>query len=97
MTEPNANAAPPPGPPNDTPSETHHEPRRVEASHAPADEHDGPVHGAVDHGGEHGHDDHAHAGEVLGPVDTWAWGAGLLGIAVAAVTVVCFALATGAI
>lgn len=84
MTEPNANAAPPPGPPHDTPTETHHEPRRVEASHALA-------------GGDHGHDDHAHTGEVLGPVDTWAWGAGLLGLAVAAVTVVCFALATGAI
>jgi len=35
---------------------------------------------AHDHGEEHGHDDHAHGSEELGPIDTMAWGALLLGI-----------------
>jgi hypothetical protein len=46
--------------------------------------HDGMTgpHGSMDdHGETHGHDDHAHAGGgSLGPLDTRAWGAGLLGI-----------------
>lgn len=38
-------------------------------------------HGTADHGDDHGHDDHAHGeGEVLGPVNTLAWGAGAIGI-----------------
>ena len=74
-----------------------HEPRRVETSHVPAEELTGPTHGADDHGADHGHDDHGHAAEALGPVDTWAWGAGVLGLAIAAVMAVAFALATGAI
>lgn len=38
-------------------------------------------HGATDdHGGAHGHDDHAHGGDTLGPIDIPAWGAALLGI-----------------
>ena len=89
MTDPDPQPAPQPS-----------VPRHAEASHAPhapADEHAGPVHDAVDHGEDHGHDDHAHGAEALGPVDGWAWGAGALGIAVAAVTAVCFAWATGAI
>jgi hypothetical protein len=38
-------------------------------------------HGTGDHGESHGHDDHAHGdGDVLGPVDVLAWGAGAVGI-----------------
>ena len=82
----------PPGPPHDMTTETHSEPR-----HMAADEPMGPVHDAADHGGEHGHDDHAHDGEDLGPVDVCAWGAGALLVAVALVTAACFAFATGAL
>ena len=80
--------APPSGPPHDTRTETHSEPR-----HAAGDAHGGAVHDAIDHG----HDEHGHAEEPLGPIDVWAWGAGALGIAVAAIMVVVFAIATGAI
>jgi hypothetical protein len=48
-------------------------------AHRPGDLADEP-HGADDHGAEHGHDDHAHGSEELGPIDTMAWGALLLGI-----------------
>jgi hypothetical protein len=42
----------------------------------------GPHESPDDHGGDHGHDDHAHGGgEALGPIDVTAWGALLLGIA----------------
>ncbi len=54
-------------------------------------------HDIGDHGDDGGHDDHAHVEEPLGPIDLAAWGAGLLGVAVAAVMIVCFALATGAL
>ncbi|HSL97955.1 MAG TPA: hypothetical protein VK831_05230 [Candidatus Deferrimicrobiaceae bacterium] len=40
----------------------------------------GPHAQPADHGGDHGHDDHGHDAESLGPLDTWAWGAGVLGI-----------------
>jgi hypothetical protein len=70
-----------------------------------ADQHagDAPGHaGAVahhatdDHGGDHGHDDHAHEGEdaALGPIDVYAWGAGVLGVVIGAAIALCFAAAT---
>jgi hypothetical protein len=72
-----------------------------------ADRHadDAPGHeGAVahhlpdDHGGDHGHDDHAHGdGEGLGPIDTAAWSAGIAGVAIGLAIAVCFALATNAL
>jgi len=41
----------------------------------------GPHGSTDDHGGDHGHDDHGHgAGDALGPIDSQAWGAGILGI-----------------
>jgi hypothetical protein len=43
------------------------------------------------------HDDHGHATEALGPVDVSAWGAGVVGVAVALVVAVCFAWTTGAL
>ena len=68
-----------------------------------ADQHDtdAPGHaGAVaghatdDHGDNHGHDDHAHAEESLGPIDAPAWGAGILGVLLGLAVAVAFFLAT---
>jgi hypothetical protein len=42
----------------------------------------------------HGHDDHAHGEEALGPIDVAAWGAGALGVLLGAVVAICFVLAT---
>lgn len=50
----------------------------------------GPHGAADDHGDTHGHDDHAHASESIGPVDMRAWGAALLGIALGLVVMVAF-------
>jgi hypothetical protein len=46
------------------------------------------------HGDGHG-DGHGHDGETLGPIDVPAWGASLLGFAVAALTAAAFAISTG--
>jgi hypothetical protein len=54
----------------------------------------GPHGSMADHGETHGHDDHAHGGESLGPVDRGLWGAAVLGILLGAVVAV--ALAIGA-
>jgi hypothetical protein len=76
-------------------------PRMTADPHATGHEVDEPGHaGAVaqhrtdDHGDDHGHDDHAHASEALGPVDVYAWGAGILGIVVAIVIAFTLALST---
>ncbi|MEW5991899.1 MAG: hypothetical protein AB1736_11220 [Chloroflexota bacterium] len=55
----------------------------------------GPHASPDDHGGDHGHDDHAHADEPLGPIDVPAWGAGALGIAAGLAVAVVMALSTG--
>lgn len=61
------------------------------------DAHD-PHHAPDDHGGDHGHDDHAHGdGATLGPVDVKAWGAGALGILLGLVVAFCFVLATSGV
>jgi ABC-type nickel/cobalt efflux system permease component RcnA len=57
-------------------TESGHDPREL---HHPGDIPDEP-HGAADHGEDHGHDDHAHAAEELGPVDTRLWGAFVFGV-----------------
>lgn len=72
-----------------------------ERSHSPGElHHPGDVadeaHGTADHGEEHGHDDHAHGGEALGPVDARAWGALILGAALGLVVAVCVAISTSA-
>jgi hypothetical protein len=46
-----------------------------------------------DHGEDHGHDDHAHGGEALGPIDLPAWGAAVLGIVLGLIVVFAFARA----
>jgi hypothetical protein len=40
----------------------------------------GPHGAADDHGADHGHDDHAHDGAALGPIDRMAWGMAGLGV-----------------
>jgi hypothetical protein len=53
----------------------------------------GPHGAADDHGGDHGHDDHGHAAEALGPVDTLAWGLAALGIVLGLVVAFAFVAA----
>jgi hypothetical protein len=45
---------------------------------------------AEDHGGTHGHDDHAHGAEALGPIDVPMWGAAVLGIALGLAVLLAF-------
>ena len=54
-------------------------------------------HATDDHGDEHGHDDHAHTEEPLGPIDVPAWGAGIVGVLLGLAVIAAFALATGTI
>ena len=84
-------------------TETSHEPTADELEHAEGGELQHPgdlpneVHGADDHGDTHGHDDHAHASEALGPIDTAAWGAFLVGIAAGLAVVLCLVLTVAVI
>jgi hypothetical protein len=55
----------------------------------------GPHGAADDHGADHGHDDHAHGADVLGPLDVPAWGAALLGIVLGLVVMVALIQAAG--
>lgn len=60
----------------------------------------GPPGQPTDHGGDHrsdhGHDDHATgAGDALGPLDSRAWVAAALGIALGLAVVVAFLASTG--
>ncbi len=57
----------------------------------------GPHGSTADHGADHGHDDHGHGPESLGPVDTAAWAAGVVGVVLGLVVVIAIALASGAI
>ena len=50
----------------------------------------GPHGAADDHGDAHGHDDHGHGGEALGPINVPAWGALLLGIGLGLVVLLAF-------
>jgi hypothetical protein len=56
--------------------------------HAPAHEPDGADHG---HGG---HDEHGEHAPALGPVDWFAWGAGILGVGAGLVVAFCLYLST---
>ena len=60
----------------------------------PSDTGAGPRGSTADHGDDHGHDDHAHASEALGPIDWAMWGVGVVGVIAALVIVAGFALAT---
>jgi hypothetical protein len=60
-----------------------HDPHAGEAAVGP--------HGTPDdHGADHGHDDHAHGDDTLGPVDVQAWAAALVGIALGLVVMFAF-------
>jgi hypothetical protein len=68
----------------DTATQTHREP------------HGGAMpHGAADDIAEHGQVDE-HDAAALGPVDTRAWAAALLGVALGLVVAACFVVATAA-
>ena len=59
--------------------------------------HEGAVahHAPGDHGEDHRHDDHAHDDSMpLGPIDVFAWGAGILGVVLGLAVVWAFMLAT---
>jgi hypothetical protein len=55
----------------------------------------GPHGSADDHGDTHGHDDHAHGADALGPLDLPAWGAALLGIVLGLIVLFAFVQAAG--
>jgi len=48
-----------------------------------------------DHGDEHGHDDHGHGAEALGPIDLQAWGMAGLGVVLGLVVVLALIQAAG--
>lgn len=50
----------------------------------------GPHGSAEDHGETHGHDDHAHDSDALGPINVPAWGAAVLGLGLGFVVVFAF-------
>jgi ABC-type Zn2+ transport system substrate-binding protein/surface adhesin len=74
-----------------TMSDTHPIPDEHGSSHAV----EGPHGSAADHGGDHGHDDHAHGGDALGPIDWPMWGVGVLGVIVALIVTAGLAAASG--
>ena len=53
-----------------------------------------PAHGTA-HDAAHGHDEHGHAADTLGPINWTMWGVGALGVLVALVIVAGFVMATG--
>ncbi len=55
---------------------------------------DHDAHGTAASGAAHGHDDHGHAADALGPIDWKMWGAGLLGVIAALAVVVTAVLGT---
>lgn len=66
------------------------------SGHAASDDDEliGP-HGSGDHGEEHGHDDHAHAVEPLGPIDVVAWTYAALGVVLGLVVAAALAVGSG--
>jgi ABC-type Zn2+ transport system substrate-binding protein/surface adhesin len=71
------------------------------APHTVPDEHgmshavEGPHGSTADHGGDHGHDDHAHGNEALGPIDWPMWAVGVIGVVVALLITAGLAAASG--
>ncbi len=64
--------------------------------HRPGDLADEP-HGADDPGDTHGHDDHAHAREELGPIDVASWTAFIVGTGAGLLIALCIALTVAVI
>ena len=50
----------------------------------------GPHGAAEDHGDTDGHDDHAHGGAALGPLDVRTWGMAVLGILLGFIVAIAF-------
>ena len=75
-------------------SDTHPTPETPEtpAEHGHAADAHGAATGHAE--GAHGHDDHMHAGMVLGPVDLRMWAVGIVGVIVALIITAGFAVAT---
>jgi hypothetical protein len=73
-----------------TPADLHADPHASDAMTGP--------HGSMDdHGADHGHDDHAHAGQAIQQVNLPAWGAGVLGVLLGVAVVIALAIASGSI
>lgn len=70
-------------------------------AHAIPDEHgmshavEGPHGSSADHGEDHGHGDHAHGSEALGPIDWTMWAVGAAGVAVALIVTAGLSAASG--
>jgi hypothetical protein len=86
--------------------------KKAQASHDPTPDEVGPAvsaeldhpgdiadepHGPDDQGETHGHDDHVHGDEALGPVDTAAWGAFVVGTAAGLLVALVLVLSTSVI
>lgn len=68
----------------------------AEKHHAHAGESTIGPHGGTDvHGQAHGHDDHGHGPEALGPVNVQMWAAGVVGILLGLVVMFAFIQAAG--
>jgi hypothetical protein len=79
-------------------TETHSEPPKDARQNAHAsDATAGPHQSMADHGADHGHDDHGHADEAVGPINVQAWAAGIGGLAIGLAIVVVMARAAGAL
>jgi hypothetical protein len=77
---------------------TGHDPARhdeVPDAHGMSHAVEGPHGSTADHGDSHGHDDHAHGGEALGPIDWPMWGVGILGVIVALIVTAGLVAASG--
>jgi len=80
------------------PTETHSEPPKDARQDAHASDATGGIHqSTADHGGDHGHDDHGHADEIVGPVNVQAWAAGIGGLGIGLAIVLVMARAAGAL
>jgi hypothetical protein len=81
-------------------TETSHEPTPDELARQPTDATPHPAdrgeegHVAAAHVDPDAHDEHAHGGETLGPVDVRAWGALALGVAAGLLVVHCLVITT---
>lgn len=75
-------------------TQTSHEPTASELAAHANDGHAAADHGTDAHGGGAHGDEHGHGGAALGPIDTAAWGALLLGIAAGLVVAACLFVTT---
>jgi hypothetical protein len=72
-----------------------HEPAPVPDEHGRSHAVEGAHGSTADHGDDHGHDDHAHAGGTLDPIDWAMWGVGILSVIVALIITAGLVAASG--